>query len=239
MTLTKREKLLLFIMALFAVILAFLMLIILPLSRSIVENRAMEANLETQKLSIESKLVLEPTLITRKEEKLTSINESLSQIENPINAAQFERWVLPLTTKYNMRITSVNLSQANVSTPTTNQVLISEPSYRLKNLIQEFKQESDNGDFIPETQALLLKQTHTYIVTTTYQRYRFFLDEVTAWNTSVFIGNSSYNFGNSSATFSFDVYTIHKIDEEDTRDYSGDYLGGSAPNSGLPYDPIK
>lgn len=225
MSLSKREKTLLFVMLLLAIVLGFVMLVILPLNATIQENEIKKSDLELQQSEIQMKLALEKTLEAKQVERFEQINESLQKIEDPILPAEFERWVLPLANKYRMPITRVVLSDDEAIAPDAKQLTINAPSYRLKTLIMEYKNEVEEEDLIPTTESVLLKQTHTYEVGTSYANYKGFLDDVTLWDTSIFIGNSSYDFTNSSATFVFDVYSIYKIEESSDKDYSGDYLG--------------
>lgn len=227
MTLTKREKTLIFIMALIGIILVFVMLIILPLNQKIQDNKLLKSDLELKQSEIQMKLALEKTLEAKQVERFEQINEALKKIEDPLLPAEFERWVLPLTTKYRMPILQVSLSDEEVVAPDAKQLTINAPSYELKTLIMEYKKETEDADLIPTTESVLVKQTHTYEVATSYTNYKAFLDEITDWDTSIFIADSSYDFTNYRATFAFDVYSIHKIEETSDKDYTGDYTGTS------------
>jgi len=224
-------------MALIAVILAFVMLIILPTNQRIQEKEILKSDLELQQMEIQTKLALEDTLKEKQEEKLVMLNDEFSEIEKPLVAAEYERWVLPLTDKYRMRITQASLGDLEVATPNSQVVLVSEPSYRIRELVLEYLGESIEEDFIPTSGSVLLKQTHTYNVITNFENYKAFLDDVSEWDTTVFISGSTYNFDVNTATFAFDVYSVHKIEYEEGKDYSGDYYGLYFGNPSDPNDP--
>jgi hypothetical protein len=126
-----------------------------------------------------------------------------------------------------MPITRVVLTEPETAAPDAKQLSINAPSYRLKTLIMEYKNEVEEADFIPTTESVLVKQTHTYEVGSTYANYLGLLDDVKAWDTSIFIGNSSYDFASSQAIFVFDVYSIYKIEESSDKEYYGDFLSDS------------
>ena len=135
MTLTKREKFLIFVMALIAVIVLMVTMIILPFQNRINELELQKLDLESQKLVIDTTLPQLPTLKASQESKLKEANTELSEIESPITAAEFERWMLPLTSKYDMQITEVTISDVVVTEPDGQVVLVNQPMYGLKTLI--------------------------------------------------------------------------------------------------------
>ena len=228
MTISKREKFLIFFLVLVALVLVFVMLIILPTQQKITDNKQLRTDLQFKQQEIQTKIALQDTLIEKQKDKLIALNDEFAKIEDPLDAAQYERRVLPLAYQHKMRINSANLGAVQTATPDAKQVLISEPSYRIKELVLEYLKEEEIEDFIPTSDSILLKQSHTYNVLSTFNNYKSFLDEITNWRTSVFVTGSNYNFENQTATFAFDVYTIAKIEEaphDETLD--SDYVGGS------------
>lgn len=223
MTLTKREKLLLFIMALLAVVLVMMMLVILPLNQQIDSLKIDQASLESQKTIIDSTLPLLPILKTRQEGKVRTVNEELAKIESPIDGAEFERWMLPLTTFYNMRVTEMSVSEKVVSEPSGNIVLVNEPVYGLKTLLQGFTGDIEEVDSAPVSNASLLKMTVNYGLITNYTRFKTLLSEISLWDTTFFVTDSDYNFATGAARITIDAYMVHKISYEGDPDYFGDY----------------
>lgn len=223
MTLTKREKFLLFVMALVAVVVLMITMVILPLQNKISELDLQKIDLESQKLVIDTTLPQLPALRSNQETKLKDVNNELSKIESPITAAEFERWMLPLTTKYDMQITEVTISDIVVAEPDGQVVLVNHPMYGLKTLIQGFSGEVELVDDAPSTATTLLKMTVDYNIITNYTRFKSLLTQIRAWDTSFFVTEADYNFTTGVASVKIDAYMIHKISYDGDRVYYGDY----------------
>ena len=223
MTLTKREKFLIFVMALIAVIVLMVTMIILPFQNRINELELQKLDLESQKLVIDTTLPQLPTLKASQESKLKEANTELSEIESPITAAEFERWMLPLTSKYDMQITEVTISDVVVSEPDGQVVLVNQPMYGLKTLIQGYSGEVELVDDAPSTATTLLKMTVDYNIITNYTRFKSLLTQIRIWDTSFYVTEADYNFSTGIASVKIDAYMIHKISYDGDRVYNGDY----------------
>lgn len=223
MTMTKREKFLVFLMILVGVVVFMITIVILPMQNKINELELQKIDLENQKLVIDTTLPQLPALRTSQENKLKEANDELAKIESPITAAEFERWMLPLTTKYDMRVTEVTISDSMVAEPDGQVVLINEPIYGLKTLIQGFSGEIDEVDTAPTSSSTLLKMTVDYNLVTNYTRFKSMLTQIRAWDTSFFVTEADYNFATGIASIKVDAYMIHKISYEGDRTYTGDY----------------
>ncbi len=223
MTMTKREKFLVFLMILVGVVVFMITIVILPMQNKINELELQKIDLENQKLVIDTTLPQLPALRTSQENKLKEANDELAKIESPITAAEFERWMLPLTTKYDMRVTEVTISDTMVAEPDGQVVLVNEPIYGLKTLIQGFSGEIDEVDTAPTSSSTLLKMTVDYNLLTNYTRFKSMLTQIRAWDTSFFVTEADYNFATGIASIKVDAYMIHKISYEGDRTYTGDY----------------
>ena len=223
MTMTKREKFLVFLMILVGVVVFMITIVILPMQNKINELELQKIDLENQKLVIDTTLPQLPALRTSQENKLKEANDELAMIESPITAAEFERWMLPLTTKYDMRVTEVTISDSMVAEPDGQVVLVNEPIYGLKTLIQGFSGEIDEVDTAPTSSSTLLKMTVDYNLLTNYTRFKSMLTQIRAWDTSFFVTEADYNFATGIASIKVDAYMIHKISYEGDRTYTGDY----------------
>ncbi len=223
MTMTKREKFLVFLMILVGVVVFMITIVILPMQNKINELELQKIDLENQKLVIDTTLPQLPALRTSQENKLKEANDELAKIESPITAAEFERWMLPLTTKYDMRVTEVTISDSMVAEPDGQVVLVNEPIYGLKTLIQGFSGEIDEVDTAPTSSSTLLKMTVDYNLLTNYTRFKSMLTQIRAWDTSFFVTEADYNFATGIASIKVDAYMIHKISYEGDRTYTGDY----------------
>lgn len=223
MTMTKREKFLLFLMALIAVVVLMVTMVILPLQNRINELDVQKIDLENQKLIIDTTLPQLPALRTAQETKLKDANNELAKIESPITAAEFERWMLPLTTKYDMQISEATMSDIVVTEPDGQVVLVNQPMYGLKTLIQGFSGEVELVDDAPISSSTLLKMTVDYNIVTNYTRFKSLLNQIRLWDTSFFVTEADYNFETGIASVKLDAYMIHKISYEGDRVYKGDY----------------
>lgn len=238
MSISKREAFLLFIMGVIAIVMSSLTLVIIPFQNEIQALKLQKTQLEGEKAVIDATLPLAPSLRNRQDQTIITVNEELAKIEDPINAAEFERWMLPLTTKYDMKITSVSLNEPVISTPSNMIILVNDLTYELKTLVEGYKGETPVIDTAPVSNAQLLKSVFTYNVETTYARFSALLDEIHAWDNTFIVSASSYNFSTSLATVTVDAYMIHKIEPTSDKDYSGDYIaGGSNVNPIDPDDP--
>lgn len=223
MTMTKREKFLIFLMVLVAIVVMMITFVILPLQNKIDELDLQKIELENQKLVIDTTLPQLPSLRASQDLKLKEANDELAKIESPITAAEFERWMLPLTTKYDMRVTEVAISSIVVAEPNGQVVLVNEPLYGLKTLIQGFSGEIEEVDVAPASTSNLLKMTVDYNVVTNYTRFKSLLTQIRAWDTSFFVTEADYNFTTGIASVKIDAYMIHKISYDGDRTYYGDY----------------
>lgn len=223
MTMTKREKFLIFLMVLVAIVVMMITIVILPLQNKIDELDLQKIELENQKLVIDTTLPQLPSLRASQDLKLKEANDELAKIESPITAAEFERWMLPLTTKYDMRVTEVAISSIVVAEPNGQVVLVNEPLYGLKTLIQGFSGEIEEVDVAPASTSNLLKMTVDYNVVTNYTRFKSLLTQIRAWDTSFFVTEADYNFTTGIASVKIDAYMIHKISYDGDRTYYGDY----------------
>ncbi|MDD2592641.1 MAG: type II secretion system protein GspM, partial [Erysipelotrichaceae bacterium] len=102
-TISKRETFLLFIMGMIAIVGILYMLVIKPLMAEIAENRQILSDAESKQTMIMATLPNIDSLRNKLDKRFEEVSTALNEIEQPINEAEFERWVLPLTTKYNMR----------------------------------------------------------------------------------------------------------------------------------------
>jgi len=235
MTLTKREKFLLFFLAIIAIGISMVMFVILPLQNELSLLKIEKETLESEKAVIDATIPLLPSLKSSQETKLIEANAELAHIESPITAAEFERWMLPLTTKYDMQITEVAVRDAVVAEPNGQVVLVNEPIYGLKTLIQGFSGEIDEIDEAPVSTSTLLKMTVDYNLVTNYTRFKSLLNQITLWDTSFFVTTADYNFLTGVASISVDAYMIHKITYDGDRVYTGDYSAtGDNSSSGDP-----
>lgn len=238
MKVSKREAFLLFILAFIGIIGMMTAFVILPLLGDLDANKAILSELESRKLVIDTTLPNEAALQAQHDTKLEEVSTLLHAFESPINEAQFERWVLPLTSKYNMRVTNTDFVEVSATTPKAIDTVPSEVYYSIRDLVDKYHAVVKEELAVPETSSLLMLSQHTYDVNTTYARYVYFLDAVRDWNTSILISNSSYNFEEATASYTFDLFALHQLLPDDIEvDYTPDIIAGGTGKGDPNEDP--
>jgi hypothetical protein len=238
MTMTKREQFLIFIMGFLAIVIFFTTLFLLPMNGRISALKVEKASAESKKATIDATLPLAPGLRSQQIIKAAEVNAQLALIESPLLASQFERWILPLTSKYDMRVLSASFTEPVISTPKGMVVLVNGPDYGLKTMIEKYTGEITVVDTTPESKSTLLKSTYSYSLQTNYARYLSILDEIAAWNTTFYVTDATYSFSTGTMALTIDAYTIHKITYVGDKEYVGDYTAtgdnstGGQPNNG-------
>lgn len=238
MRISKREAFLLFILAFVGIAGMMIAFIILPLMNQVDTNRATLSELEARKLVIDTTLPNEANLKKQLDDKLVEVSRVLQAFESPINEAQFEYWVLPLTTKYNMRVLSTDFVEVSATSPVAIDTVPKDVYYPIRDLVERYQQVVSEDVIVPETSSLLALSQHTYEVKTTYARYVYFLDEVSKWNTSIIITNSNYDFKEATGSFTFDLYTIEQLLPKDIeKEYTSDIVAGGTGKGDANEDP--
>jgi len=223
MNISKREAFLLFFVGLLGIVGALYMFVITPLNNELSSNRLYYESLESQKATIEISLPTKAKLQTKLDNLLEDVATEMNKIQQPINEAEFEHWVLPLTTKYNMKVLSTEFIEPEIVMPMALTTYPISYSYDIKTLVDAFNNVEPATDATPYTESMLLFAHYTYVVETTYARYIYFLNDVTAWDTSIYISASSYDFTSNEATFEFDVYSVEQLIKENVMDYTKDF----------------
>ncbi len=238
MRVSKREAFLLFILALVGIVGMMIAFIVLPLMNEVNANKLVLEDLNNQKLIIDTSIPNEANLKKQLDTRLIEVSDLLHTFESPINEAQFERWVLPLTTKYNMKVLETNFTDVELTTPISLETQPTVVYYTIRELVEKFNSIAKEEYIVPESESLVLLSKHTYNVNTTYARYVYFLDEVRNWDTSIFITESHYNFEDALATFTFELYTIEQLlPSEIIRDYTSDITAGGTGKGDANEDP--
>ncbi len=227
MKLSRREAFLLFVMGLIAVGGLMIAFIVLPLNNRIDANKIRLSGLETQKMIVDATLPLEPILKVRREELYKEVGAELNKIETPMNAAQFDRWMLPLTTLHETIVIGAQFTQPVISSPESTVSELYDPMYKIRSLILDYNKEALSAPGIPTTTSQLLHSRFSYRVKTDYTQFRHITRDISTWNTTVYLNEASFDFETGEAMLVIDVYMIHKlIPHPNPKDYSGDFIPG-------------
>ncbi len=229
-SLSKREVFLLFLMAVIVSASLFVAFLINPMNAEIAANRDKLGALEFQKTQTEINLSIIPSLRTRKDVRISETESALGAIANPIHASEFERWILPVMSKYGAKVTTVNLSETKVATPELLYTQVTPAVYRLLELIRDYNQISVVAPQpLPTSTTQLLFAEYTYMFSVGYESFMEIVDAVKEWETSYFVSDAVYNFSEKEGSITIRVYGVHKLTEQELLDiYKGDL--GTHPN---------
>jgi hypothetical protein len=227
MKLSRREAFLLFVMGLIAIGGLMYAFVVTPLNNKLDANKIKLSGLESQKAVIDATLPLEPILKVKREELYLEVSAELNKIETPMNAAQFDRWMLPLTTLHETIVIGATFTQAQVESPESTVSELYDPMYKIRTLILDYNAEALPVSGIPVTTSQLLHSRFTYRIQTDYLQFRHITRDISSWNTTVYLNEATFDFESGEAMLVVDVYMIHKlIPDENPKDYSGDFIPG-------------
>lgn len=215
MKLSKRELFLAFFLGLVAIVGLMVAFVILPEQAKLEENQLVLEELEAQKARYEAVLpVLEKNKVTLAQ-RLEEVGSKMNLIATPLNEAQFDQWVSPLLEKYKLKVMDAKFDEPLVVKPTALEMLYAAPIYEIRTLVDEYNQIDSTINPQPTTESQLLMSTHMYKFGATYENYRELLNEVAAWDTSIYIVHSFYDFETNIAVVTFNVYSIEKLVPEE------------------------
>lgn len=227
MKLSRREAFLLFVMGLLAIGGLMIAFIVLPLNNKIDSNKVKLSGLESQKTIIDATLPLEPILKVRKEELYKEVSDELNKIETPMNAAQFDRWMLPLTTLHETVVLGAEFTQPVAESPDSTVSELYDPMYKIRSLILDYNKEAMPVSDIPISSSQLLHSRFSYRIITDYLQFRHITRDISTWDTTIYLNEASFDFESGEAMLVIDVYMIHKLmPDENPKDYSGDFIPG-------------
>lgn len=209
--LTRREQVLLFALLAILITAGFFLLVIQPLNKDIAANQAKLNELEGKKSEIDLKLATENVITANLEKATLAVNDKFARIESPLFAADFEKWTLPYLVNNQVVMTSLTVSEPELSAPNIPTYQNVGFSYELRDLVDSYNQVVENAKTIPMTEAQLVHSTVEFKFNTTYEIYVKFLDEIAFWDTTVFVTNTFYDFTQSSGTVRVEYYTSEKI----------------------------
>ena len=227
MKISRREAFLLFLLGLLAIGGLTYAFVIMPLNNKIDANKVKLLGLEAQKTIVDATLPLEPILKQRRENLYKEVSDELNRIETPMNAAQFDRWMLPLTTLHETIVIGATFTETNIVSPDSVVTPIYDPMYKIRSLILEYNKEALPSDGIPATTSQLLHSRFTYRVKTDYLQFRHITRDISSWDTTIYLNEASYDFETGEGLIAVDVYMIHKlVPDPNPKDYSGDFIPG-------------
>jgi hypothetical protein len=239
--LSRRERFLIFITLFFIPPILIYVLLIAPLQTQLFSNRLLLDDLESSRIRVNANLTAIPTYRLRKEARVEDVEVHLNEFSSPIHEAEFERWMLPLLTKYKVNVQEVILSDTRIATPMVPIVPVPRPIYRLLELIVDYNRINPYPSLnVPSSSTQLLFAEYTYNFISSYETYAMILDEIKAWDTTFIVSETNYIFADREASITVQVYSVHKLSPEQILEiYMSDF--GIHPNEmkgpSVPDDP--
>ena len=191
MKLSRRETFLLFVMGLLAIAGLMIAFIVIPMNNKIDTNKVKLAGLENQKIIIDATLPLEPILKVRREELYKEISADLNEIETPMNSAQFDRWMLPLTTLHETVVLGAEFTQPVAEAPDSTVSELYDPMYKIRSLILDYNKEAIPTSEIPISSSQLLHSRFSYRILTDYLQFRHITRDISSWNTTIYLNEAA------------------------------------------------
>jgi len=211
MKMTKRELFLVFILGFVSIVGLMFFFLIQPLQMKLDGNTVTLEALEAQKTMIESNAVTNGEKAKQVETRTIEVGALLNQFATPMNEAQFDQWVLPILQKYNSKLIDAQFDEPMVVQPAALELLYSKPVYDVKTWVDEIHGIEPIFTDQPVSTNMLLMSVHMYKFRGTYENYRAVMNEISAWNTTIYVGNSVYDFTTSEAVITFNVYMVDKL----------------------------
>jgi hypothetical protein len=210
MKLTKREKNLLYGLFTLGIIVAFLMLIIFPLQKSIASQQTLNATLKDQKVLVDAQIANGAGLDAKLAIALESVNVELAKIESPVNAEEFELRLQPYMLTNNIRILSWDVNEPVVSKPNLPVFQKTPLIYKLQDLLNSYNQIDTSTGTIPFTETELVKTTIILSFISHYAVYTGLLDMIANFNSTIYVTSANRESATSTATINIDIYTVSK-----------------------------
>lgn len=210
MKLSKREMNLLYALFGLGIIVAFLMLVIFPLQKSIASEQSLNLSLKEQKVLIDAQIANGTGLDAKLTTALEDVNLELAKIESPVNAEEFELRLQPYMLANNIRIISWNVNEPVVAKPNLPVFQKMSLMFRLQELLDAYSQNNTTGRVIPTTETELVKTTIVFSFVSHYSVYSGLLDTIANFKSTIYVTSANRESATSTATINIDIYTLSK-----------------------------
>ncbi len=210
MKLTKREKNLLYALSTLGLIVAFLMLVIFPIQKSIASQQTLNVTLKDQKILVDAQIANGAGLDAKLVTALDSVNVELAKIESPVNAEEFELRLQPYIIANEIRILSWDVNEPVVSKPNLPIFQKTTLIYKLQELLNSYDQVDLTTGTIPTTETELVKTTLILSFVSHYSDYTGLLDMIAGFNSTIYVSSANRESASGTATINIDIYTVSK-----------------------------
>lgn len=212
--LTKRERVLLMVLAIMIVGVVGIVYGILPLQTKLTAINQENQQLKAQKQEMDMKISVLDKSEERKKELQNEVTMLLNNINDPLKGESFDKTIASVASQYGLRILSVNYSDVSVVKPTVSGSPSLNYEYNLKTILDSY-QNSASEDFTEiTTEQEVLKQTISLAVEGNYSSITQLLKELNRVGPTVYVQSINYQNNSQSeaqnASLSIDVYFVDK-----------------------------
>jgi uncharacterized protein (UPF0333 family) len=214
MKLSNRETNLLYALLTIAVIVAFIMLVIFPLQKSITAQKALNLTLNDQKTLVDAQILNGAGLDAKLVTALENVNVELAMIESPINAEEFELRIQPYLVTNDIQILSWNANEPIVSKPNLPVFQKTSLIFKLQELLDSYSQINTATGNVPSTETELVKTTIILSFKSPYLVYTGLLDIIAGFDSTIYVSSSNRESATGTSTIHIDIYTLTKPDSQ-------------------------
>lgn len=212
MKITKRDMAILKWLGLFIAFYLIWTFVFIPMDKKNDANRQELNTLRIQEETTKATLPLRDTIAAQKLNVQTQIESQFGKFFDDSTAAQKEAFFVPFLGQFNVRFQYFEVSSTTVIVPKTTLSAKEKVTYKIKTLIDEYNSIVTPVIAIPTTESELLKTKITYILGMSFSDFQRMSDEINKLDNSVIITTAAYDFADSSAELTFDIYSMAKLD---------------------------
>jgi hypothetical protein len=214
MKLSNREMNLLYALSTLGVIVAFLMLVIFPLQKSIATQQTLNLTLNDQKNLVDAQILNGAGLDDKLVKALENVNIELAKIESPVNAEEFELRIQPYLLTNDIEVLSWNANEPVVSKPNLPVYQKTNLIFKLQELLDSYSQIDTATGNVPSTETELVKTTIILTFQSSYLVYTGLLDTIAGFNSTIYVSSANRENSTGTATINIDIYTLTKPESQ-------------------------
>lgn len=211
MKITDRDRELLKWLAFFVAVLVLWYLVFKPMNEKLIGLENERAILIQEKLIVEQTLPKYDDFKKIRKDTQALVQDKFNKFVDVYASEEFEALLLPLLISNNADIQYYQASPLLIVNPET----LAHPqevfNYKLKTLIDAFNQ-STSIEAVTTSGSELLKTSVQYTLGIAYADYLNLVDALRDLKLSIILTKSDYQFEDSQASISLDVYSMHKLD---------------------------
>lgn len=209
--LTRREKILVII---FIFVLAVVGIFTIVIGPVIAHNAELKIEHEALKIERDAMELIDRT----REQNLANLETSkkevsiiLDQISNPVDNASFDKRINTLTSSHGVTVQSIQYNDPVVTIPQVEYISPNDLTYEMKNDVDQINEKVIFKTGIETSTHEVISQTIQVSLSGSYENMTGMLDDSKILGRTVFITAFNYNFNDSTATMTIEVFSVDKI----------------------------